>query len=67
MQALSSEDNERAAHLNSIEILAKELQRTPEEVSGIYMSILRDIEKDARVKIFLHIFVSRRVRDIVDH
>jgi len=65
MLVLSSEDNERAIHLSSIDVLAKELQRTKEEVTRIYTGILEDIQKEARVRIFLHIFVSRKVKQLM--
>jgi len=67
MVLLSSEDNERAVHLNSIKVLANELQRTTEEVSLIYTSVLEDIQKEARVKIFLHILASRKVKELMRH
>jgi len=62
---LSAEDNEKKIHLNTIEILARELHRARWEVDLIYRSILEDLQKQARVRIFLHILVSKKVREIM--
>jgi len=62
---LSGEDNEKKIHLNSIEILAKELHKAIWEVDLIYTSILDDLQKQARVKTFLHIFVSKKVKELI--
>jgi len=62
---LSGEDNEKKIHLNSIEILAKELRKAIWEVALIYTSILDDLQKQARVKTFLHIFVSKKVKEFI--
>ncbi len=64
---LSGEDNEKKIHLNSIEILAKELRQSTGEVALIYTSILDDLQKQVRVKIFLHIFVSKKVKELIGY
>jgi hypothetical protein len=63
---LSGEDDEKKIHLNSIEILAKEPRKTTGEVDQIYMSIL-DLQQQARLKRFLHIFVSKKVKELIGH
>jgi len=64
---LSGEDNEKKIHLKSIEILAKELRKAIWEVALIYTSVLDDLQKQARVKIFLPILVSKKVRELMGH
>ncbi|HVO67154.1 MAG TPA: hypothetical protein VMT12_11770 [Syntrophales bacterium] len=64
---LSSIDTEKKIHLNSIEILAKELRKATGEVTLIYTRILDDMQKQARVKTFLHIFVSKKVKELIEH
>jgi len=64
---LPAENDERKIHLNAIEVLAKELDKAIWEVDLIYRSILEDLQKQARVKIFLHILVSKKVREIMKH
>ena len=64
---LSGEDNEKKVHQDSIEILAKELRQSTGEVALIYTSILDDLQKQARVKIFLHILVSKKVKELIGY
>jgi len=62
---LSCNDAEKKIHMNSIETLAKELKQPMEEVGRIYAGILKDFQNQARVKVFLHILVSKKVKYIV--
>ncbi|MGO9137587.1 MAG: hypothetical protein ACLP9S_04255 [Syntrophales bacterium] len=64
---LSTEDSEKKIHLKSIEILAKELRKAMWEVTLIYTSVLDDLQKQARVKIFLPILVSKKVKELMGH
>ena len=64
---LSGEDSEKKIHLKSIEILAKELRKAMWEVALIYTSVLDDLQKQARVKIFLPILVSKKVKELMGH
>jgi len=63
--ALPGEDNEKKIHLTSIEILAKKVHQSIGDVSLIYTSILDDLQKHARVKIFLPILVSKKVKELM--
>jgi hypothetical protein len=64
---LSGNDYEKIIHRNSIEILAKKLcKSTIEEIALIYTSVLDDLKKHARVKIFLHILVSKKVKELIE-
>jgi hypothetical protein len=62
---LSGEDSEKKIHLKSIEILAKELRKAIWEVAVVYTSVLNDLQKQARVKIFLPILVSKKVKELI--
>jgi len=64
---LSGDDNEKKVHQDSIEILAKELRQSSGEVALIYTSILDDLQKQARVRIFLHILVSKKVKELIEY
>ena len=65
MFIFSSEDNERTIHLNSIDALANEVQRSREEVSGLYATVLEDFQKNAKVRIFLHILARKKVKELL--
>jgi hypothetical protein len=62
---LSCNEAEKKIHANSIETLAKELKLPLEEVGRIYAGILNDFQNQARVKLFLHILVSKKVKYVV--
>ncbi|HYA13887.1 MAG TPA: hypothetical protein VEF33_06070 [Syntrophales bacterium] len=62
---LSGDDKEKKLHLSSIEILAKKLNKTTGEITPIYTRVLDDLQKRARLRIFLHIFVSKKVRELI--
>ena len=64
---LSGADNEKKIHLNSIEILAKKLRKATGEVTPIYTSVLDELQKQARVKIFLPILVSKKVKELIGY
>lgn len=64
--SFSGEDYEKIIHQNSIEILAKKLRKTTKgEIALIYTSVLDDLQRQARVKIFLHILVSKKVKELM--
>jgi hypothetical protein len=62
-----SEDNEKKIHLNAIETLAKNLRKETGEVAPVYTNVLDDLQKQARVKIFLPILVSKKVKELMGH
>ena len=64
---LSDNDKERKIHLNSIEMLAKKLRKATAEVTPIYTSVLDELQKQARVKIFLPILVSKKVKELIGY
>ncbi|MGA3282336.1 MAG: hypothetical protein ABSD50_15300 [Smithella sp.] len=65
MELLSGENYEKVIHQNSIEILAKKLRRAKDEVALIYTTVLNDLQKGARIRTFLHIFVSKKVKELI--
>jgi hypothetical protein len=65
MIILSCDDKEKTIHLSSIEKLAKEFRRSIEEVFRLYASELENFQKNARVRIFLHILTSKNVKKIL--
>jgi Protein of unknown function (DUF3562) len=54
-------------HLQTIKALAEEIDRPVEEVNSIYASILTSLKSSARIKDFLHVLASKRVRDELRH
>jgi len=64
---LYEDDLERKQHLHAIHTLAEGVRISPIEVSPVYEDVLRAYKKEARVKIYLSILVTKKVRDILDH
>ncbi len=56
-------DNDSDQHIRAIDKLVRELGVPAEEVTRSYREILDELRKDARVKVFLPVLVSRSVRE----
>jgi hypothetical protein len=52
-------------HSSAINDLAKNLKVSVEEISRSYEIELRELKKTARIKDFIHLLVTRRVRDLL--
>jgi hypothetical protein len=62
---LSDEARESRVHQSAIEILTRELRRPPDEVTRTYEMVLAGLQEQARIKAFLHIFASKRVKALM--
>jgi len=56
-------DNDNDQHVRAIDKLVRELGVPAEEVSRSYREILEELRKNARVKAFLPVLVSRGVKE----
>jgi hypothetical protein len=63
--SLYDNETERKQHLSSILHLSRELACPVEEVMGLYESELGKLKEVARVKDFLGVFTTRRVREVI--
>lgn len=59
----SANPNDEKQHAAAIEALARDLRVRREEVRGVYQALLADIGQTARIKDYLPIFISRKVKD----
>lgn len=57
---------ERKQHFSAVETLSDRLHAPLETVAGLYESMLVDVAGRARIKEYLSIFVSRRVRSVLE-
>lgn len=64
--SLYDQEEQRTQHLRAIQTLVKEIERPMEEISHLYYLILQEYEKEASVKIFLPILVSKKVREMME-
>lgn len=52
---------------HAIEELAKEVDRPVEQVNSIYDKTFNNLKSSARIQDFLHVLVSKKVRDDLRH
>ena len=65
MSFLYGEDSENKIHLNSIEVLANKLRKPRGDVALIYANVFDDLQKQASVKIFLPLLISKKVKELI--
>jgi hypothetical protein len=59
----SMQNSESRKHQHAVELLSRETQTSIERVSELYYIEHAKLERVARVKVFVPIFTSRKVRD----
>jgi hypothetical protein len=62
---LYDDEIEKRQHLNAIQMLSKDLEIPMDMVSQLYEVALGELRQNAKVKDFLIVFVSRRVREMI--
>ncbi len=61
------DEKENDQHAHAIQKLAQELHMSPEEIRPAYMGILAALRKDAKIRVFLPLLVSRSVKEQLRH
>ncbi len=64
--SLFENEEQQKHHLRAIQILIKEVRGPGEEVTRLYHLVLQEYEKEAKVKIFLPILISKRVKEMIE-
>lgn len=59
-------ENEKRLHLNAVEILSRRNGAPPEEIERLYEIVLMRFKREAKVKDFLPILVTRRVEYLMN-
>ena len=62
---LYEDENEKRVHATAIQILTKDEGSSEDEIRRLYEGVLEELKRNARVKHFLTILVSRRVKDLL--
>ena len=65
-KGLYEDDPEKQQHAHAIQILAEGVSTSEEEIFQLYEGVLREYKREAKVKIFLPILVTKRVRELLD-
>jgi hypothetical protein len=64
--SLSENEDQRKQHLRAIQTLIKEVRHPGEEITRLYYLVLQEYEKEAKVRTFLPILISKRVKEMID-
>jgi hypothetical protein len=59
-------EEQREQHLRAIQTLIKEGRRPEEEITRLYTLVLQEYERNARVKTFLPILITKRVKEMIE-
>jgi hypothetical protein len=62
-----SDEKEVDQHSRAIQKLAQELQLPTDEIRQYYMSVLDVLKKEAKIRAFLPVLVSRSVKERLRH
>ena len=63
MAQLYDDDGERSQHTIAMQSLVRDLGVSQDEVQQYYEEALRDLKTGAKIKVFLTVLASRRVRE----
>jgi hypothetical protein len=64
--SLHENEEQRKQHLHAIQILIKEAGRSGDEITRLYYAVLQEYEKEAKVKTFLPILISKRIKEMIE-
>jgi hypothetical protein len=64
--SLYKNEEHQQQHLRAIQALIREVRRPEEEITRLYTLVLQEYEKEAKVKTFLPILISKRVKEMID-
>ena len=62
---LYEDEKEKRQHIAAIQILIRDVGSSEEEIRRLYEGILQELKKEAKVKTFLTVIVSRKVKDVL--
>ena len=62
---LYEDENEKRQHIAAIQILVRDERSSEEEIRCLYEGVLQELKKGAKVKNFLTVLVSRKVKDLL--
>ena len=63
---LYEDENEKKQHFSAIQKLVKDVRSSEEEIRPLYEDVLKEFKTGARIKTFLSILVSKKVKELLD-
>ena len=64
-KGLYDDDLEKQQHTHAIQILAKKVSISEEEIYQLYEDVLWEFKREAKIKTYLPILVAKRVRELL--
>jgi hypothetical protein len=61
---LYDDESEQKQHLSAIQMLVKGVGSSEEEIRNLYEGILQEFKNEAKIKTFLSILVSKKVKEL---
>jgi acyl-[acyl carrier protein]--UDP-N-acetylglucosamine O-acyltransferase len=62
---LYEDESEQRQHISSIQRLVKDLGSSEEEIRNLYEDVLQEFKNEAKIKTFLSILVSKKVKQLL--
>jgi hypothetical protein len=64
--ALYEDETEQKQHFSAIQRLVRDVRSPEEEIRHLYEDVLKEFKSEARIKTFLSILVSKKVKELLD-
>jgi hypothetical protein len=64
--ALYEDETEQKQHFSAIQRLVRDVRSPEEEIRPLYEDVLKEFKSEARIKTFLSILVSKKVKELLD-
>jgi hypothetical protein len=64
--ALYEDEAEQKQHFSAIQRLVRDVRSPEEEIRPLYEDVLKEFKSEARIKTFLSILVSKKVKELLD-
>jgi hypothetical protein len=63
--ALYEDETDQRQHFSAIQTLVKDVGSSEEEIRSLYEDVLKEFKNVAKIKTFLSILVSKRVKELL--
>jgi histone H3/H4 len=64
--ALYEDETEQKLHFSAIQRLVRDVSSSEEEIRPLYEDVLKEFKREARIKTFLSILVSKKVKELLN-
>jgi hypothetical protein len=64
--ALYEDEAEQRQHFSAIQRLVRDVRSPEEEIRLLYEDVLKEFKSEARIKTYLSILVSKKVKELLD-